>query len=821
VVVRWAWRLFRREWRQQLLILALVVVAVTATVVASAVATNAPPPSNAGFGTASYMATLSGTNLHAGAQIAYVDHLFGHVDVIEGETLRVPGSTATYQLRAQNPSGPYGRPMLALVSGHYPSGADQVAVTPGVASDFDVRVGRTLQVGGMVRRVVGIVENPQDLLDEFALVQPGQVMSPTQVTMLFDAPRGQPLPRALTGSALRGPDGLIQLSAVSANPVNPETISLAVLTFGMILIALMAVGGFTVLAQRRLRSLGLLASNGATDKNVSLVVRANGVIVGVVGALLGTVLGLVLWFAYRPYLEQSAHHLIAVFALPWVVVVAAIALALVATYFGAARPARAITKVSVVASLSGRPPVPRQAHRSVLPGIALLVVAFLLLGYSGGTSGGSGNGGAPELVLGIVALIPAIILLVPFLLAVLGRLARRTPVATRIALRDLARYRARSASALAAVSLGVMIAVIIVTLAQARYSNPWDHPGPNLAANQLMVYTSGRTAPVQPSAAQLQAQASSARAMGAALGAEHVVTLESTTAELQNDAATHELTLIYVATPQLLRAFGISQSQVDPNADFLTSRSRFSGVSGIEMTWCKASGTSPKAIGRPVGSERSGLCTAPGVLRNPVIEEIGALPSGTSAPNTLVTEHAVRMYGLAATMVTAGWLIETPATLTTTQIHYAETAAANAGMSVETRNGQPTSIEVLNWATAFGIAIALGILAMSVGLVRSEAAGDIRTLAATGASSYTRRTLAAATAGALGLLGAVLGTFAGYVGIVGWLRDNSVNGGLSSLENVPLGNLLVLLVGLPLAATVAGWLLAGRQPSTVSHQPIE
>jgi putative ABC transport system permease protein len=51
-VVRWAWRLFRREWRQQVLVLAMIVVAVAATVVGATVATNTPPPANAGFGTA-------------------------------------------------------------------------------------------------------------------------------------------------------------------------------------------------------------------------------------------------------------------------------------------------------------------------------------------------------------------------------------------------------------------------------------------------------------------------------------------------------------------------------------------------------------------------------------------------------------------------------------------------------------------------------------------------------------------------------------------------------------------------------------------------
>src|SRR5580698_10035342 len=58
-MLRWAWRLFRREWRQQLLILLLIVVAVAAVVVGAAVAVNTPPPANAGFGTAHDMATFN------------------------------------------------------------------------------------------------------------------------------------------------------------------------------------------------------------------------------------------------------------------------------------------------------------------------------------------------------------------------------------------------------------------------------------------------------------------------------------------------------------------------------------------------------------------------------------------------------------------------------------------------------------------------------------------------------------------------------------------------------------------------------------------
>ena len=358
-VVRWSWRLFRREWRQQLLILALVTLSVAAAIIGSAVATNTPVSATSGFGTASDAASFSGSDPHVVAQIASLEHRFGSVDVIKNETVSIPGSINTYQLRAENPSGPFGKPMLSLVSGHFPSAPDQAAVTTGVASDFDLKIGSIWHQGGMTRRVVGIVENPQNLLDEFALVPPGQVRAPTQVTVLFDAPGVNP--------ATIGPNVLTPASVAQANALNPETISLAVLTIAMLLIALVAVGGFTVLAQRRRRSLGMLESIGATDAYVALVVRANGLVTGVVGALLGTALGLVLWLAYRPELEQSVHHVIGLLALPWVVVAAAVVLALVATYAAASLPARALRKVSIVAALSGRPATPRQVHRSRTP----------------------------------------------------------------------------------------------------------------------------------------------------------------------------------------------------------------------------------------------------------------------------------------------------------------------------------------------------------------------------------------------------------------------------------------------------------------------
>jgi putative ABC transport system permease protein len=189
-VIRWAWRLFRREWRQQILVVALLAVAVAGTIVGVAAASSAPADLNAAtHGTASSAILLPGADPHLAADIAAIrqQQATGPVEVIENETVAVPGSVATVDLRAQDPDGRYGRPMLALVSGRYPRGPGEVAVTGGVAAEYGLRTGGSWSPGGRALRVTGQVENPANLRDQFALVAPGQIAHPGGVTVLFDA----------------------------------------------------------------------------------------------------------------------------------------------------------------------------------------------------------------------------------------------------------------------------------------------------------------------------------------------------------------------------------------------------------------------------------------------------------------------------------------------------------------------------------------------------------------------------------------------------------------------------------------------------------
>ncbi len=321
-------------------------------------------------------------------------------------------------------------------------------------------------------------------------------------------------------------------------------------------------------------------------------------------------------------------------------------------------------------------------------------MAFLLLGAAGAGSGGGGDRSRlrEELAGGFVALAVAIVLLAPALLGVAAAAAgQRSPIAIRLALRDLARYRARSGPALAAISLSTLIAVIICVTSDARFGDALAYTGPNFTSSQLIVYApNGRTAP-QVSMAQAQ---KAANEIAAGLGTMSMITLETTSAGLVHAAPGPFWSgQVYVTTPQLLRAFGISNSQINPGADILTVRP---GLSAMSLMQLLANGG--KALGNPNGSS-SWPCPPGSCIASPPIQEISQLPSGTSAPNTVITQHAITALHIQSSITTAGWLIQAPHGLTAAQITNAQQVAAGApGVSVETRNNIPSLAQILDTA---------------------------------------------------------------------------------------------------------------------------
>ena len=175
--------------------------------------------------------------------------------MIENQTVPVPGTLGTFDLRAQNPHGPFGGPLLSLVSGQYPAAANEIALTSGVAADFNLRIGSNWSV----RRGWTWKKPASRRPREPATSSPGtlgEATNPISVTVLFDAPLRL---SASTAKATAGLNIITAQTVANNNEINPETISVAAAVLGMLLIALVGIGGFTVLAQRRLRAIGMLA----------------------------------------------------------------------------------------------------------------------------------------------------------------------------------------------------------------------------------------------------------------------------------------------------------------------------------------------------------------------------------------------------------------------------------------------------------------------------------------------------------------------------------------------------------------------------------
>jgi putative ABC transport system permease protein len=797
-VVRWAWRMFRREWRQQSIVLALLLVAVAATTVGLGIAANAPSEASA-FGTADHIVTLGSTGTQLQAAIATLRNSFGTVDVIEhGKVIPLPGSANGVDLRAQDPHGAYGRSMLRLDSGRWPQGQDEVAVTDRVATVFGLHIGGAWDQGGRRRSVVGLVENPLNLRDAFALMAPGQVAAPDHVDVLIRVSDAdfQSKPR---------PDGM----SAQKRSSQADTASVAVLllsSIGLVFVGLLAVAGFAVMAQRRLRALGMLGAIGASHRHVRLVLLANGVVTGAAGGLAGGLVGVAAWIALGPALESLLGHRIHRFDLPWTPVVIAVLLATVTTVVAAWWPARAAARIPVVAAISARPAAPRPAHRFAVLGTVLLAAGLAALFLAQQTK-------PPFILGGALATAVGLLLLAPAGVATLGRLARTAPLAARLAMRDLARYRARSGAALAAIALAVGIAAVValstgVSVAKAAAPN-----GGNLPGNQIIVWLSRESMngplPTLP-ATQVAAMRHQVDTIAANLSNASVLPLTGAVdpqgpverdgrppivlgkphpAEHGVEYSSSETIPVFVATPELLAYFGIDPASINAGTDLLTPRASIAGYDLLASS----------------GSRHW----------QPTLQHV-TLPGYSSLPNVLITTHGMTQNRAQLTAVPVGWLIKAAQPLTQAQIDKAEQAAGAAGLYVESRPTGADQVRLANDFTAAGTAMALGVLAMTVGLIRSETARDLRTLTAAGARRRTRRALSAATAGTLALCGAVIGTGCAYLALLAWYHRE-----VHWLAHPPLVNLAEILVALPIVAYLGGWLLAGREGRVIARQSLD
>ena len=787
-VLRWSWRLFRREWRQQLLTLILLTVAVAGAVWASSVAVNAGSKAEGALGDARAMIRVDAKDPSAAqADVSAIERRFGPAEVITHASTTAPGVAGALDVRAQDPNGRYGHPMLGLRSGRYPSTDAEIALTGGAAEQFNARVGDHITVDGVSRTVVGMVENPRNLDDEFALVSPSTALAGSTLNVLVGT--DHPIH---TGSADDSNLHSFNITGRSDDSSAIVTLVIAAVTVSMALVGLIAASGFVVVAQRRQRQLGLLAALGATERELRLVLVAAGALVGIAAATVGTVVGLAAWLVTAPIAERAAAHRIDRFDLPWPLLALCILLAIAAAVGAAWWPARRVSRVPVMAAISQRPTRPLPVHRS-----AALAALLLIAGVIGIALAKPRNTEVKPwlLLVGLLGVIAGTVLVAPAAIRAAAAPARRLRLGPRLALRDLVRHQARAGAALAAITLALAIAVATTVVARATAQE--DGLG-NLSDHQLVVSLAGRQGPFATIAASNdvarldQAVASMAAAIQAPTVLQLDVAVPAATGEAPPEPVSvatpvdHGFNgggLAYVATPDLLARFGIDPSTIDGTTDLLTDQ--------------------PHVVLFDVSTRPERGMTTP--------TQRVALSPYSSAPTALITEAAMRRHSW--TEQRGAWLVESPAAFSADQLATARRAAADAGLVVESRDANDGGAALGRVATLGGSLLALAILAMTIGLLRGEWAADVRTLTAVGAPSRTRRAVTATAAAVLALTGVVLASGGAYIALLAVYRTD-----LSKLSSPPVANLLVLALGLPALAAAVGWTFAGREPAHLARQ---
>ena len=734
-------------------------------------------------------------------------------------------------------------PRTTLRTGRLPRAVGEVAVSPAVARAWQVQVGSRLDIPqiGLRAEVVGVAHPLAEARSETIHVgaMPDIAEDQRSRQLFVDLPGGPgAVHAAIRSLADRGPLNVPKRNQLEAYPGSAPGFDsdrtsevrwtrviggIALAVFGIVIAAAFAVG-----ARRQLRTLGILASNGASPAALRAVVLWQGAWAGVLGAAAGLGLGglglVAVWPHHDRFLAYEPRWFTVRFAdlVPIAVLGASTAL------LASAQPARTVSRLSILSSLAGRRPLAAVPRRVVLLGITAMAAGTGFLAVA--TVGGQGSQGpqgrdlwAGIGVLGGLGLLFGSAAVAPAVVSLFDPMARRLRGSPLLALRSLGRQRARTGAVVAAVAAAASLAVAAsATLASTDPDGPGYLPGnlvliesPSLSEppeEPLPTLVPGRAYPMPEPRPRL------GRVPDAEIGP---------VASLLPGARRVDLQLplgFLVATPEVLDAF-----EVNPQTRRLLDDHGAVRPGGADRSAPPVAPYAPYgAVAGPGGDEGTAqlLSLAEGAVPAP------RSPYGFLNQTTLLnpSRAAPHLSGAADSVVA----LLAPQPLTRAQQSALSDLSANrqdAGLRLATApvptprsflsiqyDWPPAVAPLMVYVVLDGLALLFTgfVILVGMALAAAETREEVEVLTAVGAAPSTLRRLAATKAGLLAGAGVALALPTGLIPV--WVVRNASNG--SSHFAVPWASLGLLVVVLPAAVALlalAGSTVRGRlRPVTAS-----
>jgi putative ABC transport system permease protein len=761
-----------------------------------------------------------------------------------GVNIRTTAGVGRAAVRMLDLNNPLTSGMITLLEGRAAAKNTEITLSRQAMSRTGAQLGGTVTTEeGRTFTVVGLIEEPDRLDNTTVVALPGTFADADRswlVTTPIDWAKVKELNQSgiavMSRTVLHHPPAAADRYPQfrDSNEVGADVLvlvaGLAVLEMSLLAGSALAVG-----ARRRKRDLALVSAVGGAPGHVRRVVLADGVVVGLLAALGGVLLGVFAAVASRPFVEWLLAERFGAQRFYPSALIALAVLAVVTGVLAALVPAWISSRQDVVTALAGRRGITRSRRRWLVLGLILVAA-----GVTTGVLSAIGM----QVVGILIALIlteVGLVLCTPALLGLLAKAGRWLPVALRIALRDASRNRTAAAPAISAVMAAVIGAVAVSVILTSQ-------------AEQQAAQLAGTMGDVTVFRLN-DLSKSSTTTIPASVGTAIRNTMPA--------SETHEIKLLtcggnpcfaHIRPPADRECpYSLDVLHRDPTEAEQQSALADERCAGANRThryfgsYTTSNGflviATPEAAKSLLHLQQEEVAAAQSALRegkivvndptllagNKVLLATGtqavttpapghAVPN-RSAPLAVMTEDTARALGFSAST----FAMYAPTTRMPTEDEQDALTAALGG-EYQVHVDRPTESDVQQALTVLGLVagiITLAAAALATGLAAADGRRDLTTLAAVGASPTLRKLLSVSQAGVIAGIGGLLGTAAGVGSALALLA--ALNVGYADLWprpepnplTIPWPNVAISLLVIPAVA------MLGAALFTRSRLPIE